>query len=276
MPVNIQIPTLGNKFQDYRDPIPGDSYNWGPVIQANQVKYFAFHHSVTKQTAKNDGNWKAECDYIANLHIKPEPNGRGWGGISYRFIVCSDGTVAYVGDLSRGGSAVGGNNHQIFSACFVGDFTKELPTAQQVHSAHLLAKHFLFTMPQYPNIDSWEDVIGHQDAASLLKLSGADPTACPGSNWRVAGDNLRDRIINDRWDGYPDPKPVVSTPPQPAPQPPTPDPKDAKIADLEKQLIAVRYDLQLCGENKNKVKEIMYGKGWPWQKVNAVKVLLPK
>lgn len=276
MPVNIQIQSLGNKFQDYRDPIPGDSYNWGPVIKADQVKYLAFHHSVTKQTAKNDGNWKAECDYIAKLHINPEPNGRGWGGVGYRFIICSDGTVAYVGDLSRGGSAVGGNNHSIFSACFVGDFTKELPTAAQVHSAHLLAKHFLSNMPQYPLIDSWDDVIGHQDAATILKLAGSEPTACPGSNWRVAGDNLRDRIINDRWDGYPDPKPIVATPPQPTPQPPAPDPRDAKIADLEKQIIALRYDWQLCSESKTKVKDIIYGKGWPWQKVNAVKILLPK
>jgi N-acetylmuramoyl-L-alanine amidase len=241
MPVSLLIPSLSDKFQDYRDPIPGDSYNWGPVINTNDIKYFAYHHSVTPQTAKNDGNWKAECDKLANLHIA-----RGWAGIGYRFVICSDGTVAYVGDLSHGGSAVGGNNNIIFSACFVGDFTKELPTAAQVHSAHLLAKHFLFNMPQYPNLKSWDQIIGHQDAASLLHLAGAEPTACPGSNWRVQGDNLRDRIINDRWDGYPDPKPISSSVLQPCPE----------------------------IETVKQIKEIVYGKGWPWQKIAKIKTIL--
>ena len=236
MPVNLTIPELGNKLQDYRDPIPSDSYNWGPVIIPANIKYFAIHHSVTPQTAKNDGNWKAECDQVANLHLN-----RGWGGVGYRFIICSDGTVAYVGDLSHGGSAVGGNNHIIFSACLIGDFTKELPTAAQVHSAHVLAKFFLTQMPQYPNLNSWDQVIGHQDAANLLKLPGAEPTACPGSNWRTPGDNLRDRIINDRWQGYPDPQPSgTQTPPQPTPQP-TPRPSD-------------------CEEKLAKVKEITWSR----------------
>ena len=237
MPVSLKISELGDKFQDYRDPIPGDSYNWGPVITPTNIKYFAIHHSVTKQTAKTDGNWKAECDQVANLHLN-----RGWDGVGYRFIICSDGTVAYVGDLSHGGSAVGGNNHIIFSACLIGDFTKELPTASQVHSAHVLAKFFLTQMPQYPNLNNWDQVIGHQDAANLLKLPGAEPTACPGSNWRTPGDNLRDRIINDMWQGYPDPQPSgTQTPPQPpTPQPqPTPQPVP-QPSDCEQKLAKVK------------------------------------
>ena len=210
MPVNFTIPELGNKFQDYRQDIPGDSFNWGPVIQANKVKYFALHHSVTAQTAKNDGNWKKECDLIANLHIN-----QGWGGVGYRFIICSDGTVAYVGDLSHGGSAVTGNNDTIFSACFVGDFTKELPTAAQVHSAHILSNHIINNMPQYPLIAGWDNLIGHKDAKALLNLPGATATACPGTNWRDANDPLRGRVISDNFNGYPNPQPVgIPVPPQ--------------------------------------------------------------
>ncbi len=251
MPVNLLIPSLGNKFVDYRKDIPGESFLWGPEIRADMIQYFAFHHSVTFQTAKNDGNWKAECDKIANLHLA-----RGWKGVGYRFIICSNGIVAYVGDLSHGGSAVSGNNHIIFSACLVGDFTKELPTAAQVHSAHLLAKHFIFKMPQYPKIDSWDKVIGHQDAFNLLHLPGAGPTACPGPNWRVAGDNLRDRIINDRWQGYPDPQPVV---PQPQPQP---EPASQPVPNYKDFLV--------------QIKGVAYGKGWPWQKLARVKEILAK
>lgn len=218
MAVNLSIPSLGAMFQDYRDPILGDSYSFGPTINANEIKYLAFHHSVTAQTAKNDGNWKAECDKIAWLHV----NGNGWAGVGYRFIICSDGTVAYVGDLSHGGAAVTGNNHQIFSACLVGDFTKVLPTAAQIHSAYLLAKHFIDAMPQYPLLDSWDDIIGHRDASELLHLPGATATTCPSPVWRSGGDTLRDRIVNDRYAGYPNPQPmwsIVSPVPTSAPVP---------------------------------------------------------
>lgn len=238
MPVTVTIPELGNKFQDYRDGIPGDSYNWGPTLNASQIKYFAFHHSVTAQTAKNDGNWKAECNKIANLHL-----GQGWGGVGYRFIIASDGTVAYVGDLSRGGSAVTGNNHIIISACLVGDFTKELPTAAQIHSSYILQKFFREKMPQYPLIVSEDSIIGHQDAYALLNLPGATATACPGSNWRASG-GLRWRYLNDQYQGYPNPQPT-----NPTPQPePTPIPPPSSPGELEEQL-----------KEANRLKDLYYG-----------------
>lgn len=239
MPVNIIIPELGEKFQDYRDGIPGDSYGWGPVINALEIAAFTYHHSVTAQllaakrlakfkgdpnslgdddlriisptgktaawknpqTAINDGNWKKECDTIANLHLA-----NGWGGVGYRFIICSNGVVAYVGDLARGGSAVGNFNNVMFSACFVGDFTKQLPTAAQVHSAHILAKWFLTKAPQYPNLKNWDQVKGHKEY---------NPTICPSPAWKTAGDNLYGRIKDDVWQGYPNPQPIIVPVPVP-------------------------------------------------------------
>ena len=234
MPVNLAIPSLGDKFKDYRDDILGDSYNWGPAINASKIKYFTFHHSVTAQTAKTDGNWKKECDVIASYHV----NGNKWGGVGYRFIIASDGTVVYVGDLSHGGSAVGGYNDIMFSACLVGDFTKVLPTAAQIHSAYLLAKHFMENMPQYPNLNSLTLVKGHKDFNS---------TICPSPVWREGGDTLRSRIVDDRYAGYPDPQPVVSVPPTPPiptpppPPPPAPPPvepdKLAQAKALAKQIV---------------------------------------
>ena len=239
--VDLVIPALGDKFQDYRDPILGDSYNWGPVINASKVKYFAFHHSVTPQTAKDDGDWKKECDYIAKIHV----NVNGWGGVGYRFIICSDGTVAYVGDLSHGGSAVAGNNDIIISACMVGDFSKVLPTAAQIHSAHLLAEYFT-KLDQYPLLKTWDAIIGHRDAAELFHLSGATPTSCPSPVWRVGGDTLRDRIVNDRYAGYPNPQPVVAipTPPPPVTPPPTPTPP-VVITDLAQRILVNGQEMEL-------------------------------
>lgn len=241
MAISIMIPDLKDKFQDYRDGIPGDSYNWGPVINANEIQYFTFHHSVTSQTAKNDGNWKAECDKIANEHI----SGNGWAGVGYRFIICSDGTVAYVGDLSHGGSAVANNNNIMFSACLVGDFTKELPTASQIHSAHLLAKFFLDQMPQYPKLDSWDDIKGHKEF---------NPTQCPGSAWKTVGDNLYTRIKDDKWQGYPNPQPTLPTPPAP-PQPPT-DPCAEVKKELEDTKIKLEEEKKKSADLQGKIDKI--------------------
>lgn len=236
--VNVSIPSLGNKFQDYRQGIPGDSFSWGPVITTTKIDAFTFHHSVTKQTAKTDGDWKKECNTIANLHL-----GQGWGGVGYRFIICSDGTVAYVGDLSRGGSAVGNHNDHMFSACFVGDFTKELPTAHQVYSAHLLAKHFL-AMPQYPNLKSWDQIKGHKDF---------NPTACPGSNWP---NDLRDRVIKNLYNGYPNPQP----PGNPTPPTPPSDPcatQNAQIIELKKQLETLKTENTKLSGKITQIRELL-------------------
>ena len=237
MSVNINIASLGDKFKDYRQEIAGESFEWGPVIDPNKVDGFVFHHSVTAQTAKNDNNWKAECDYIARLHIEK----RGWDGVGYRFIICSDGTVAYVGDLSHGGSAVADHNDHLFSACFVGDFTKELPTAAQVHSAHLLAKFFLTEAPQYPLLNSWDDIKGHKEY---------NPTSCPSSAWKTEGDNLYTRIKDDKWQGYLASNPILPLPPTP----PLSDPLE---------------------DFKNGVKTILYGKGRIYEKLRKLKILLP-
>lgn len=231
MPVNISIPELGNKFQDYRDGILGDSYNWGPVITPSKIQNFTFHHSVTAQTAKIDGNWKAECDSIANIHV----NGNGWDGVGYRFIICSDGTVVYVGDLSHGGSAVANKNDVMFSACLVGDFTKEVPTAAQVHSAHVLAKFFLTELSQYPNLAQWGQVAGHREFQS---------TACPGNAWKTPGDNLYTRIVNDNFQGYPDPQPGGVTPPTPVP------PTDP-CAEIKKELEVLKIQFKELQDQHN-------------------------
>lgn len=263
--VELKIPSLGIKFQDYRMGIPGNSFTWGPKITSTKVDYFCFHHSVTAQTAKITGDWRAECDYIARLHIEK----RGWAGVGYRFIICSDGTVAYVGDLSHGGSAVANNNDHIFSACLVGDFTKELPTAYQVWSAHRLARFFIEEQSSWPKLDNWDDVIGHKETKVPLNMPGATATACPGSAWKVAGDNLFTRINQDNWHGYPEPSPPVEIPPEPIPpEPPSPDPSDpckkaieSAVAENEKkwQSFSESADLALkqCTTDLKKKKEII-------------------
>lgn len=158
---NLHIPELKDKFVDYRDPIWGDSYNWSWNRSSEEIKYLVIHHSVT--------NHEATPDDIALIH-----KNKGWGGIGYHFVITKDGMVYYVGDIGTARANVADMNEKVIGICMVGDFTRHLPSDEQIASTHLLCKFFLFSAPSIPNVKDWNDVVGHKELSS---------TACPGSSW---------------------------------------------------------------------------------------------
>lgn len=175
------------KWHDYRQGIWGDSFNWSWVRPWSQLEGILIHHSVTKHEATPDD--------IALLH-----KARGWAGIGYHFVITKDGVVHYVGDISTARAHVLNKNEKFLGIVMVGDFTKHLPSDEQIISAHELCKFFFFQTPSLPTLTGWHQLGGHKDQ---------QPTACPGSSW--GGGDMRDRIIN-------------RIPYTPAPQPPTPEP----------------------------------------------------
>jgi hypothetical protein len=154
------IPELKDRFVDYRKDIWGDSFNWNWERKSTDVKYIVIHHSVTIHEATPDD--------IALLH-----KARGWGGVGYHFIITKDGKVWYVGDVSTARANVANMNEKVIGICMVGDFTKHLPSDEQISSAHLLCKFFI-NQPAWPNIKCWDDIVGHKEL---------DATACPGTSW---------------------------------------------------------------------------------------------
>jgi len=180
----ITIPELGDKLIDYRQQIWGNSFTWSWERPITQVKYAAIHHSVTSKDATPD--------YIAELH-----KARGWGGVGYHFIIPGDGKVYYVGDISTARANVANLNEQVLGICLCGDFTKELPSDAQIDSAHKLVK-WMIDVASIPNINGWEDMVGHQDLQA---------TQCPGSSWKGAPDSMYERIKNNI--------PYTPTPPVP-------------------------------------------------------------
>ncbi len=167
----LSIPELGSKFIDYRQAIPGDSFNWSWVRSLTQPKYLVIHHSAGPAT-------QTPTD-IANYHI----NHNGWGGVGYHFIITKDGNVYYVGDITTARANVANLNEQVIGICLVGDFRNGVgPTTEQINSAHLLCAHLLFKTPELPNINGWEDLVGHKYL---------NATQCPGDAW----DNWRQKIV---------------------------------------------------------------------------------
>ncbi len=163
--IDLAIPSLGNKFVNLRDSIPGDSYNWSWVRPLSQVNYLAIHH-----TAGPDTQSPVE---IANYHI----NNNGWGGIGYHFLIAKDGNVFYVGDISTARANVANLNEQVLGICIIGNFTQgRVPSNEQLDSAHKLCDFFINNYPDLSNVTSWDKVRGHKE------LPGQS-TACPGDNW---------------------------------------------------------------------------------------------
>ena len=163
--IDLTIPSLGNKFIDIRETIPGDSYNWSWVRPLSQVNYLAIHH-----TAGPDSQTPNE---IANYHI----NNNSWGGIGYHFLIAKDGVVYYVGDLSTARANVANLNEQVIGICLIGNFTSgRIPTNEQFDSANKLCNFLINNYPDLSNVKSWDLVKGHKE------LPGQS-TTCPGDNW---------------------------------------------------------------------------------------------
>lgn len=186
------------KWHDYREGIWGDSFEWSWVRPWDQLQGILIHHSVTAHDATPDD--------IARLH-----KARGWAGVGYHFIITKDGVVHYVGDISTARAHVENKNEKFLGICLVGDFTKHLPSDEQIFSAHDLCKYFFFETPSLPTLTSWDQLGGHKDQQA---------TACPGSSWP---NDMKDRIIKRfPYTPAPIPEPVPVPPEPPAPPEPVP------------------------------------------------------
>lgn len=163
MAINLSISSLGDKFVDLRDSLPGDAYNWSWIRPLSQVNYLVIHHSATLNTQTPQE--------IAEYHI----NNNGWGGIGYHFLISKEGVVYYVGDISTARANVANLNEQVIGICLIGSFTEgRTPTEDQYDSAHKLCE-FLINYPALPNVKSWETVKPHKSLPGQV-------TVCPGED----------------------------------------------------------------------------------------------
>lgn len=165
--IDLTIPSLGGKFADIRDNLPGDSFNWSWVRPLSQVNFLAIHHSGGPDT-------QTPTD-IANYHV----SNNGWGGIGYHFLIGKDGIVYYVGDIGSARANVANLNEQVIGICLVGNFMggKE-PTLEQLDSTQKLCDFFIREYPDLSNVTSWEAVRGHKELPNQA-------TTCPGDSWNL-------------------------------------------------------------------------------------------
>lgn len=230
--IDLNIPSLEGKFRDYRDTIPGDSFNWSWVRPLSQVNYLAIHHS--------GGPDNQTADEIANYHI----NSNGWGGIGYHFLIGKDGTVFYVGDISTARANVANLNEQVIGICLIGNFTSgRVPSEEQFDSANKLCDFFINDYPDLSNVTSWDSVRGHKE------LPGQS-TTCPGDNWPA----WRLKIVEAT---------------SPAPPPPLSQPSDsAQVAALQDQINNLQVSLSSVNQQVFSLQQVIQQKD---QEINRLK-----
>ena len=210
--IDLSVVSLGNKFVDLRDTIPGDSYNWSWTRPLSQVNYLAIHHTAAPDSQTPD--------QIANFHIQSN----GWGGIGYHFLIDREGIVYYVGDISTARANVANLNEQVLGICLIGNFTNVEPTSPQIDSAKKLCDFFINNYPDLPNVNSWDSVMGHKE------LPGQS-TACPGNTW-----SLWKTKITSGGGGTPVSEGGISTPP-------SNDDRGAAISELYRKVLGRDPDM---------------------------------
>lgn len=253
---DIYIPYFrdSGKWLDYRQGIWGNSYTWDWERKTTDLQYLAIHHSVTNVNPDWVGTEGAKkySDQIASIH-----KARGWAGVGYHFIICPDGTLVYVGDAGTARANVANANEKVMGICLIGNFTKHLPSDQQIHSAHELTWWFDSQRAVWPNLkSSYEEMVGgHKD---LNKKFGNPGTQCPGDSWPI---DMKDRIKNDMVyspQPEPTPPPVDPTPPpvdpvEPPPvEPPPVDPTPPPSSDCCEELRVEIHNLKIKDEELKK------------------------
>lgn len=277
---DIYIPYFrdSGKWLDYRQGIWGNSYTWDWERSTNDLLYLAIHHSVTKAPYKDsNGNqvnadrlsWtpKQYADEVALIH-----KARGWAGVGYHFLICPDGTLVYVGDAGTARANVANANEKVMGICLIGDFTKHLPSDEQIISAHEITWWFDKQRGVWPKLKSpWDSMVyGHKE---MNQIFGNPGTACPGSSWP---NDMKERIKN-RTVYSPQPEPTPPPEPEPIPEPtpepipePTPEPSPDCCDELEEDIEGLKIideslQNQIANLNK-KVLAIEKMTIWDWIK----------
>lgn len=161
LPPRISAPSM----QDVVETLPKHKTLRYDTRQRKAITHIAIHHSAASATKP--------VEEIANYQVGPDRarNKEEWPGIGYHFYVKPNGVIYQTNQLETVSYHVGNSNHSSLGVCVAGDFTRAIPTQEQLDSAaHLVA--WLMQELGVPE----EHVIGHKE------FPKAD-TSCPGEQW---------------------------------------------------------------------------------------------
>ena len=143
---------------------------FGPLTKRKETTGIILHHPVWFNCTIED---------IHRAHRNPPPNGNGWSGVGYHYLVRKNGEV-WEGrpDNTVGAHAGASNNGHTIGICFEGNFhpSTRLSVDRSMNNAQFKAGQELlwFLYAKYPTI-KW--VKGHKEVGA---------TECPGQFFPLA------------------------------------------------------------------------------------------
>lgn len=126
------------------------------------------HHAVVDLPAT--ATPEEEAEKIRNLehgHITPKPEGRGFVGIAYNFLIAQSGRCYEGRGWGYAGAHARGRNMWSVGVCFLIDGGEELPTPEAAATFRELLNEGIYQGHLYPHME----LLGHRDVAA---------TECPG------------------------------------------------------------------------------------------------
>ncbi|XP_022906513.2 peptidoglycan-recognition protein SC2-like [Onthophagus taurus] len=149
------------------------------LLAINPPSHVVIHHAgTTNYKCSNVAECSLGVRKIQTYHM----NGNGWKDIGYNFLVGQDGNVYEGRGWGKHGAHSPGFNRKSIGICFIGDYSNNIPSQQQINTAKELIKYGV----DNNLIKSDYKLVGHRQDVSVN-------TACPGQK-------LFDEI--KQWDHY--------------------------------------------------------------------------
>lgn len=171
-PVQVSQPAI----HDVVDQLPRHPTLRYSQRRRDKITHLCIHHSATPATIS--------LERIAEYHTQADPSRKKdpWPGIGYHFYVKPDGTIYQTNREETVSYHVAMNNNYTVGICVGGDFTRAVPTQQQVDgAAHLVA--WLMQELKIPEAN----IKGHKEFPQ-------NDTSCPGVQW-LDGQRWKDTLL---------------------------------------------------------------------------------
>lgn len=126
-------------------------------LKFNMTKMKSRNTKVINKIVLHHRAGNGDVESIHNQHLK-----QGWAGIGYHFYIRKDGTVYQGRPVEYVGSHCPSNNTNSIGICFEGNFTKEVPTLEQIKVGKELVKEL---RTKYKTI---QRVFNHRDLCKTL------------------------------------------------------------------------------------------------------------
>jgi hypothetical protein len=178
-----------------------ESIRKGSPSYAANVQFTVIHHTAGGNTYTRD-QAPGVVRGIYEWHVKAN----GWNDIGYNFLVDRYGTIyeGRFGGIDRGviGAHAGGWNTGSFGISLMGNYNSATPTVAELDAfARVIAwKYRLHGISATPSArvfvnSQWiPTLVGHRNVRGSYQVNPSTTTDCPGQNFYVRLDNLRDRV----------------------------------------------------------------------------------